>query len=418
MDMGTDRPNVTFLTEYFYPEEASTAQLITTLATGLTDRFDVAALTTLPSYHDGDRERSPPRSQRYRDVAIRRVRASRFDKDRLPLRLVNWLTFVVIALFRLLGSFRDDDVRVVLSNPPILPLATWLVKRIQGIPYIYVVYDVYPEMPIQLGYISSDGVIARTWHRLMAVIYRDADRIVVLGDSMKRHLLEKHAGDPAFNSEKVVVIPNWEDPSFIEPMDKADNAFATEQGTDEQFTLLYSGNIGQFHEIETAIEAIAELEDRGRTDVQLLVIGEGGRKAELEQYVDQIGVENVRFLPFQPMDRLPETLTCGDASLVGIKAEMEGLCVSSKLYSSLAAGMPVLAIVSEGDEVARVVRMYDCGAWVEPGDVDRAADLLADWADDPEVASYLGANARECLVSQFSQEHAVEAYQSVLDELV
>jgi glycosyltransferase involved in cell wall biosynthesis len=416
--MGRERPNVTLLTEYFHPEEASTAQLLTSLATGLTGCFDVSVLTTLPSYHEDDRTSSPPRDERYRNVAVRRVCATRFDKDRLPMRLLNWASFVLLAFVSLLVSFRDDDVRVVLSNPPVLPIVTWLGKRIQGIPYVYVIYDVYPEMPIEQGYVDADGPVARVWHRLMRAIYRDADRIVVLDESMERHLLEKHADDPEFDPEKVVVIPNWEDPSFIRPKAKADNEFATEHGFDDQFTLLYSGNIGRFHEIETAIDAIGELEDRGRTDVQLVVIGEGARKDELESYVQNRGIQNVQFLPFQPMDRVPETLTAGDASLVGIKARMEGLCVSSKLYSSLAAGKPILAVVGRDDEVARVVRTYDCGSWVEPGNSETAADVLAAWADDLSQASRLGDNARQCLERQFCEERAISDYESLLEELV
>jgi len=247
----------------------------------------------------------------------------------------------------------------------------------------------------------------------MRLLYRDADRIVVLGDSMERRLVEKMADDPKFDPDKVEVIPNWEDEEFIEPMDKSENEFAAEHGTHDQFTLLYSGNVGRFHELETAIDAVDVLESRGRDDVQLLVIGEGARKSELVEYVKREGIENVRFLPFQPLDRLPETLTCADASLVGIKPEMEGMCVSSKLYSSLAAGMPVFAVVGEGDEVARVAREHDCGAYVRPGDAETAADVLARWADNPDLAARLGRNARTTLEENYTEGHAVESYRSL-----
>lgn len=416
--MAEENPQVTILSEYFTPEEASTAQLVTDLATGLTDRFAVGVLTGRPSYHSADRSRGVPRRESLAGVDVRRLRATRFDKDRLPLRLLNWFTFTLLATVSVLVRRRGDDVRLVLSNPPVLPLATWLAKRIQGVPYVYVVYDVYPEMPIELGYVDEGGLVARLWHRLARAFYRDADRIVVLGDSMERHLTEKLADDPKFDADKIEVIPNWEDPDFIQPMDKADNGFANEQGTVEPFTLVYSGNIGRFHELETAVDAIERLEARGRDDVQLLVIGEGARKAALEDDVAERGIENVRFLPFQPLERLPETLTCGDASLVGIKPEMEGLCVSSKLYSSLAAGRPVLAVVAEGDEVARVVSACDCGAWVEPGDASAAADVLGEWADDPERAESLGANARRCLVERYSLDRAVSAYTDIVSSVV
>jgi glycosyltransferase involved in cell wall biosynthesis len=402
--------SLTVLIEYFYPEEASTAQLLTDLTTGLSGRFDVSVITAYPYYHDDDRKVSVPKHSTHEGVDVTRVRATRFDTDSLPRRVVNWLSFTLLVTLRLLAGRGRSDVLLVLSNPPILPLAAWVNKRLRGTPYVYLVYDMYPDMPVGLGLLSEDSRIVAAWERVMPSIYRDADRIVVLGESMERRLTEKMADDDGFDPEKIEVIPNWADGEFIEPVDKADNEFATEHGTTDRFTLLYSGNIGRFHELRTTIDAMAALEHRGRTDVQFLVIGDGARKAELQGYVDELGLETVQFLPFQAKERLPETLTCGDASLVGIKPEMEGMCVSAKLYTSLAAGLPVLAVVGAGDEVARVVREHDCGASIEPGDATAAADVIARWADDPAEAERLGEKARAVFEDRYTREHAVAAY--------
>lgn len=404
---------VRIITEYFHPEEASTAQLMTELAVGLTDDFDVSVTTAYPNYHEEDTSKNAGKYSQYHGVDISRVRSTRFHKDRVPLRILNWITFTVLVFFRLL---RDEaaDISVVLSNPPILPFAAWAHKRLTGTPYAYVIYDMYPDMPVGLGVISGDGIVARLWEHGIRRVYRDADRIVVLGESMERRLDQKMADDPAFDSEKIEVIPNWEDGEFIEPVDKSENDFAAEQGTTDTFTLLYSGNIGRYHDVGTAIDAIEVLEARGRDDIQLLVIGEGGRKAGYRRRVESRGIENVRFLPFQPVEKLPETLTCGDASLVAIDEVMEGMCVSSKLYSSLAAGKPVLAVVGEDDEVARVVREHDCGAYARPGDADRVADILERWADDPERVDAVGENARNCFERNYTKDHAVSAYAELL----
>lgn len=323
----------------------------------------------------------------------------------------------MLAFLRLVRLSDRGDAILVVSNPPILPMAVLAASRLQGFDYAYLIHDMYPDMPIGLGMLSEDGIIARGWERAIRAVYCDADRIVVLGDSMNRRLSEKMRGDPDFDPEKITVIPNWVDGEFIEPLPKEDNPFAREHDLLEGFVLVYSGNIGQYHELRTAIEAIGELEDRGVTDVELLVIGEGARKAEHRRYVSREGIENVRFLPFQPRERLPETLTACDASLVGIEPSMEGICVSSKLYTSLAAGKPVFAVVAENDEVARVVRSDDCGAYIEPGDVEHAADVLEKWADDPEEVERLGRNARESFEANYRKEHAIEAYTSLFESM-
>lgn len=411
---------LTVLTEYFHPEEASTAQLLTELATGLRNRhdFSVSVITALPNYHNEDRQASVPRCEMHDGTNIERVRATRFDKDSLPLRLVNWLSFTLLAFVRLLRGHGDDDAVLVLSNPPILPFIAWINHKLRGIPYVYLIYDVYPDMAVELGYLDRDGLVARLWDQAMRPVYRDAARVVVLGESMERHIEAKMTDDEGFEPGRIESIANWEDGDFIEPREKADNDFAQKHDTDEKFTVLYSGNIGRFHELETTINAIDRLESVGRMDVQLLIIGEGARKAELQQYVTQQGIENVRFLPFQPLKRLPETLTCGDASLVGINPKMEGMCVSSKLYSSLAAGQPILAVVGENDEVARVVSKNNCGAYIKPGESRAAAEALKQWADDPEQVATLGKNARECFEDQYTKEHAVDQYADLFRDIV
>lgn len=93
------------------------------------------------------------------------------------------------------------------------------------------------------------------------------------------------------------------------------------------------------------------------------------------------------------------------------------MCVSSKLYSSLAAGRPILAVVGEGDEVARVVKKHDCGVYIQPGDAQRAADMLADWADRPELTTRLGKHARSTFEAYYTEAHAVEAYADLFEDM-
>lgn len=409
------RPRLTVLTEYFHPEEASTARLLTELAVGLTDEFDVEVLTGRPSYHPDDRDRTVPSESVHEGVRVRRVRQTRFDKDRLALRLCNWLSFLVLVTARLLRGSRD--VVLAVSNPPVGPFAAWVEKRIHGTPYVYLVHDLYPEFPTALGLIDPDGLVARVWGRAAEALYRDADRVVVLGESMRERVLERMADDPGFDPESVVVVHNWEDPSFVEAQLKAESTVATELGLRDTFTMVYSGNIGRFHELRTTVDAVDTLDREGRS-VRMLVVGEGAQKSELERYVRREGIESVTFLPFQPLDRVPETLTAGDATLVGVRPEVAGACVSSKLYTSLAAGRPVLAVTGCDDEVRRVVESCDCGAWIEPGDVERATSVLRSWMDDPERASRQGANARRCLEDRFTRERAVAAYGDLLRSVV
>ena len=80
---------------------------------------------------------------------------------------------------------------------------------------------------------------------------------------------------------------------FIAPRPKCKNPFAQEGGLTGSFALLYSGNIGCFHELRTAIDAIGVLDDRGRDDIEFLIIGEGARKEEHQRYVEGVNANLV-----------------------------------------------------------------------------------------------------------------------------
>lgn len=415
--MSENTDDITVLTEYFYPEEAATAQLLTSLATGLQGRFDVSVLTAPPNYHADDQEAPVPPTECHNGVDIERVPATRLDKDTLSLRVINWLSFTLLIFWRLVWTRDAGDRVLVLSNPPLLPFAAWAAKKLRGFSYAYLIHDLYPDVPIGLGMLDADSLFAQAWDWSNRRVYRDADRIVVLGETMQARLTDTVREDPRFDPGKIEVIPNWEDGSFIAPKPKAENPFAREHGLVDSFTLLYSGNIGRFHELRTAIDAIGRLGDRGRTDITLVIVGEGAQKENHRRYVEQNDIRNVRFFPFQPIERLPETLTACDAFLVGIVSEVTGMCVSSKLYSALAAGRPVLAVTGEDDEVTRTVRAHDCGAHVPPGRPDTAADTLASWADDPDTATALGQRARTAFENHYTKAHAVEAYARLFEQM-
>ena len=109
------------------------------------------------------------------------------------------------------------DVALVLLNPPILLLVMWAAKRMTGLSYAYLIYDMYPDFPVALDIIPEDRPLVRGWERVMQMVYRDADRIVILGDAVKRRLASTMGRDSAFSTKKAERIPNWEVGPFIAP---------------------------------------------------------------------------------------------------------------------------------------------------------------------------------------------------------
>lgn len=408
----TDR-DVVLVTEYFHPDTASTGQLMTDLAVGLADRgLDLTVYTGQPHYHSGDNERQP-RREVHQGVPVRRIQAPQVRQSSLPRRLVNWAVFTLWMVAALARDRTDERELLFVSNPPFLPPALWLLCRVKGWEYTHIVYDLYPDVIVAAGYIDRGGFVFRAWRAATRVVIRDARRVVALGPVMADHIADV-AGE-GFDDSELSVIHNWADGEFIRPIDKSENPFSREHDLVDPFTVVYSGNIGANHDLETVVEAAREFRHE---DVRVLIIGEGDAKAcvvELAESYDLAG-STVRFLPYQDLERLPQTLPCGDVSLVAVGEGMSGCCVSSKLYTSLAAGQPVLVVSDPDSDEARVVESHDAGRHVVQGDVEGMVRAIDEWRSDPSLVERQGHNARQAFENRFTKERAIDQYYRLLGD--
>jgi len=213
----------------------------------------------------------------------------------------------------------------------------------------------------------------------------------------------------------VEVIHNWADGQFIVPRSKEENWFAQKYGLVGKTVVLYSGNMGLFHDLETIIEAADRLQ--GLEDLVFLFIGGGGKKEKLVQMAKQRGLKNVKFLPYQPRDHLPYSLTAGDIGVVTLERGVEGFCVPSKLYSYLAAGQAILALVGKDSEVADIIEKFECGIRIDQGDIEGVVNALARWRNDLSLLERMKRNARNCFEQHFTKDQAIARYHEILKRL-
>jgi glycosyltransferase involved in cell wall biosynthesis len=217
-----------------------------------------------------------------------------------------------------------------------------------------------------------------------------------------------------FDQSKIAIIHNWEDEEFIVPKEKSENWFAKEHDLVESFTLLYSGNIGENHDLETVVDAAAKLDED--EDVTLLIIGEGDKKGAIIELAEQYGLRGsrIRFLPYQPIEDLPYSLTAGDVSIVTVQEGMEGICVSSKLYTAMAAGMPILVIAQPNDDEARIVEAFDAGINAPQRDSDAVVEAIRTWTANQDLVDEQGANARQAFEARFTKDESIDRYYDLL----
>jgi glycosyltransferase involved in cell wall biosynthesis len=402
-------PRLTLVSQFFPPDFAATGQLLDDLTSRLAAQgLQVQILTGMPAYaynrHDAERIEFQP------NRCIRRSRVSRFWPQRIRGRAINGMLFCARVALRLLRYARRGDLILYTTEPPYLPLLGWLLHRLTRTPYLVLLYDLYPDVLVELDVLPADHPLVRLWRQFNRWVFADAQQLIVLSEPMAERV-RLHAPAAA---AKLTVIPSWADPERIRPQPKADNWFVQKHQLADRFTVLYSGNQGRCHDLVTVLAAALLL--RHDPDVLFLFIGGGPQHQRLLQLVHDWGLGNCRFLPYQELDDLPYSLAAADLALVTLSIEAEGLVAPSKLYGHLAAGTPIAAITPANSYLRQLVEREGCGRWFANGNAEDLALWIRQLKVNPAAASACGQAARELLQRTATPAIVTAQYLQLLEQ--
>jgi glycosyltransferase involved in cell wall biosynthesis len=399
---------VVFVNRYVHPDHSATSQILSDLAASLAaSGSDVLLVGSRQRYDDP--AASLPCKDRAGLVAIRRVGGTRFGRGRLLGRAIDYLSFYVAVGWALLGLLRRGDVVVAKTDPPLLSVVVALAARLRGARLVNWLQDVFPEVAVALGEPRIPGAAARllAWLRDRSLA---AARVnVAIGERMAERLA---AGVP---SARIAVVPNWAHEDAVHPLPLDESDLRHRLGLVDRFVVAYSGNLGRAHDHATIFDAAVAL--RAHEDIVFLVIGDGSGHRTLKARAETTGLHNLRFLPYQPLDRLADSMAAANAHLVSLKPALEGLIVPSKFFGILAAARPVVFFGDPDGELARVIRASDCGRVVREGDGVALASVLQSLAGDHARCVEMGARGRALLETRFARAEAHAAWTRLLAEV-
>lgn len=400
--MARSRPHLLVLNQYYAPGVEATAGLLTDICEELATTYDVTVVTGRLRGHESEAD-----FELRNGVEVIRVHSSSFDRAQLFHRAVNYLTYVARALRRGLAGRRPDLV-LSMTDPPMIGSVAYLVARRFRVPFVVVAEDVFPEIAVALGRLRNPLIIVPL--RLLTRHYfKRADRVVAIGETMKQRLVEK--GTPP---ARITVIPNWVDTSVIAPRPR-DNEWAREHELTDGFVVMHSGNIGYAQDLETLIRAGALLKDV--PTISIVLVGLGARHQEYVRLTESCGASNVRFLPYQPREILPLSLSSCDVHFVGLGAGLAGYVVPSRLAGIMAAGRPVIAAAEDESETAATVRAARCGRVIAPGDPASLAATIRELSQANDLEA-LGQNARVFAVDNFDRRVSIAQYRALVAEVM
>lgn len=398
---------IIFFTQLYYPDMATTAVIMTDLVEDLASYgISIEVVCAQPTYLV---KCKLPKVESHHGVNIKRVWSFLFDKNKNVGRILNG-TSCFLSMLPKLFSTGANALLVFNTNPALLPLLGLIAHKLRKQRYVILIHDLWPELPANIGMIKKEGRLYRTIDFLIKLWLKYAEGIVVLSETMKKRILDKVPD----MSESVHIIHNWADAKRIFPVNKENNKLLAALRLHDKQVVMYSGNLGRYQPLEVIIDAAHDL--RERKDILFLFAGNGGKRRKIKDMAASLNLGNVKFIPFQPLERLAESLSMADISLIGIYPENEGVIMPSKLYGLLAAGKPIICLSDSKSEVVEILNQAKAGLHSSIDDSKELAQKIVALLDSPTMARELGRNGRKYFLEHFERKKITMQWKDVLEK--
>ena len=329
------------------------------------------------------------------------------SKKSLIGRGLGFIGFTVMAAIPALFTRNKFDAVITVSPPLTLGLVGWLASRRHRCPHIFNIQDIFPDVAIQVGVIKSPRVI---WFlkKLELFCYKKANAITVLSKDLATNVQEK----TGFDDLRVVTIPNFVDVEKISPSSN-NTPYRAELNLNDRVVVMYAGNLGHSQPLDLLVEAAKQ--HKNRKDVVYVINGGGVAAEELKEKAKEI--PNLVVTGFQPINRLSEVLSTGDIHVVLLKKGLGASSVPSKIYSTFAAGRPVIASVDPETEVSRILSETQAGIAIPPESTTEFIATIERMVENHEERTEMGAAGRLWVEKQPTAKTVAESYINLFDRL-
>ncbi len=398
----------TILTQYYPPEIGAPQNRLSDLASRLVDAgHEVEVLTAMPSYprgkvypgYGGIFSREKNDGVQILRTFIYPTRSAAF----LP-RLLNYFSFVFASAF--LGSLfmRRADYLLVESPPLFLGLSAIWLSWLKRAKLIFNVSDLWPDSAVHLGIISKESRAYAVSSRLESFSYRHSWLVTGQSNGILNDIRSR------FPAVRAYLLSNGSDTKLFTP-DRRTAKSRNRLTSDDKFVLLYAGLHGLAQGLDQILEAAKELQ--ACENYRFVFIGDGPEKQKLIAKGKQQTSTDIVFMDPLLNHEVPELLAAADVLLIPLACEIPG-AVPSKLYEAMASGRPLI-LVADG-EPAEIVRQYQAGLVVLPGDVSSLAAAIRALRNDRDKAAQCAANARRAAVEHYDRAQIAESFIEYLEQ--
>ena len=321
-------------------------------------------------------------------------------------RVKTFLRFAWMA--RRQAGALGGDVVFATSTPLTIAIPGMHAARVNRLPLVFEVRDLWPEAPRQMG-VLTNPVLFRLAKELERLVYRRAHTIVALSPGMRDGVVAEGVAP-----ERVVMIPNSCDLDMFRP--DIDGAPARARlGLGDRMTFLYFGTMGPANGLDFVLDAAAELKRRGEARAVFVLHGDGKMRPALEARRAREGLDNVVFsAPLADKSRVAEIVAAADVGMTIYKnLPVLYTCSPNKMFDTMAAGRAILTNMPGW--LTDTVERNGCGVGVRPDDPRDFADHVQRLLSDRTAVTEMGRRARALAEREFARDVLARRLLSVLE---
>jgi glycosyltransferase involved in cell wall biosynthesis len=320
-------------------------------------------------------------------------------------RSISFLQYVWQSI-RLAGRIKDVKICYAISVPLTVGLAASGIKLLFRIPFIFEVGDLWPDAPIQMGFVRS-YFLKWLLYGLERFIYSDAQSIVALSDKIKSEIEKKAKG-------KIVhVIPNMADTDFYQ-WESKHPVLEKKFNTEGKFVVSYIGAIGLANGLDYFVEC-ARASQRAGLPVHFILCGEGAMVDSLKRIAQQYQLQNFSLIPFQNRDGVKELMNLTDAAFICYKP-LPVLETGSpnKYFDALASGK--LILVNFGGWIREEIEKEMCGCYINQKQPSEFVRTIQPFIDSRKLLAEYQQASRRLAEAKYTRRMLTKKFATIFKE--
>lgn len=316
------------------------------------------------------------------------------------------MPFAMLRQFRKSPLGREQWDGVVWYAPSIFhgPLASAL-KKSSGCKGYLIIRDIFPEWAVDMG-LMGRGLPYRFFDAVARYQYSVADVIGVQTPG-NRGYFDQWRQQPG---RKLEVLNNW--------LDKPAQARCPIRVSETQLAgrtvFVYAGNMGVAQGMDILLNLAAQL--RSRMDVGFLFVGRGSDASRLRASAEDRKLDNVLFYNEVDPDEIPDLYSQCSAGIVALDPRHKSHNIPGKFLTYMQSGLPVLANVNSGNDLARVIRDEQVGQVCESNQMGELLELTDKLLAQIHLqANVLSNRCRNLFEREFAVDRTVRQIVAALD---